>query len=290
MYIKLVIYCLFFILVMSNLNAQLPPRGTVTIKLPSSVFFNEITGRPYYPTEGTVNGSPFLNDEWKRCIIKLRDGRYFENVPVKLNLLNQTLHYNTAAGTEMEVSPGLITGLQIIDTSETGQTSVRHFYCGFNAVGNNDEHTFYEAVVEGKSGLLLCRKVRLAEVKVVGLATQKEYQSSEEYYVGVDSNIVKCKKSASFFIELFADKKDEVKKYIDDQKLKFKSEKDYRRIVTYYNSLWKLTPQQTPFNDLSAVYKLFRLYFAGIDPISMHPFARLDQVKCPNCTPPIQWF
>jgi hypothetical protein len=143
---------------MSNLNAQLPPRGTVTIKLPSSVFFNEVTGRPYYPTEGTVNGSPFLNDEWKRCIIKLRDGRYFENVPVKLNLLNQTIHYNTAAGTEMEVAPGLITGLQIIDTSETAKQECVIFTADLTAVGNNDEHTFYEAVVEGKAACCFAGK------------------------------------------------------------------------------------------------------------------------------------
>jgi hypothetical protein len=184
----------------------------------------------------------------------------------------------------MEVAPGLITGLQMIDTSETGKKQVRHFYSGFKSIGNNDGNTFYEAIAEGKALLLLCRKVRIAEVKVVGLATQKEYQSSEEYYINIDSNIVKCKKSGSFFIELFADKKDEVTKYIDDQNLKFRSEKDYRRIVTYYNSLWKLAPGSSPFNDLSAEYKLYRLYFAGIDPISKHLFARLDQAKCPSCT------
>ncbi len=249
-----------------------------------------MTGKPYYPTEGTINGSPFLYNDWKQCIIRLKDGRYFENVPVKLNLFNQTIHYNASAGTEMEVAPGLIDAVEIIDTSETGTKKVRHFYSGFKPIGNNDGNTFYEALVEGKASLLLCRKIRIAEVKVVGLATQKEYQSSEEYYVSVDSNIVKCKKSSSFFIELFTDKKDEVKKFIDDQNLKFRSEKDYRRVVSYYNSLWKLMPSPSPFNDLSAVYKLYRLYSAGIDPISMHLFDRLDRAMCPSCTPRNQCF
>jgi hypothetical protein len=255
MYIKFLLYCLVLVFPGVNLVAQLPPRGSIAVKLPSNIFFNEVTGRPYYPTEGTVNGTPFLNKEWKLCIIRLRDGRYFENVPLKLNLFNQTIHYNAAGGNEMEVAPGLITGVQMIDTSETGEKRVRHFYSGFKSIGNNDGNTFYEATAEGKAHLLLCRKVRMAEVKVVGLATQKEYQSSEEYYISIDSNIVKCKKSASFFIELFADKKDEVAKYVDDQNLKFRSEKDYRRIVTYYNSLWKLAPGSSPFNELSAEYK-----------------------------------
>src|SRR4030095_5447825 len=226
----------------------------------------------------------------KRGIIRLKDGRLFENVPIKLNLFNQTIHYNAAGGAEMEVASGLITGVQMIETSETGEKKVRHFYSGFKPIGNNDGNTFYEALVEGKAGLLYCRKVRIAEVKVVGLATQKEYQSSEEYYVSIDSNIVKCKKSASFFIEVFADKKEEVKKYIDDQNLKFRSEKDSRRVVSYYNSLGKLTPEASPFSDLSAVYKLYRLYSTGIGHFSMHPFARLDQAKCPSCTPPNQCF
>ena len=233
--------CLFSqfaaLLLWASTYAQLPQRSPLTVKLPSNVFFNEFTGKPFFPGESGINGSPFFNKDWKRCLIKLNDGRYFEEVPIKLNIFNQTIHYLSVRGAEMEVTPGLVTAAQIIDTAVNGETTVRHFYSGFKPIGNNDGQTFYEALAEGKASLLLCRKVRIVEIKVVGLATQKEYQLSEEYYISLDSNIVKCKKSASFFIELFADKKEEVKKYIDDQNLKFRSEKDYRRIVSYYNSL-----------------------------------------------------
>jgi len=47
----------------------------------------------------------------------------------------------------------------------------------------------------------------------------------------------KCKKSSSFFSNLFDDKKDLVTQYIDQQHLKFKSENDLKLVVDYYNSL-----------------------------------------------------
>ena len=219
-------------------NAQLPPRGNLTIKLPSNLFFNEFTGKPYLPTDQSdIPGSPFINKEWKRCIIKINDGRYFEDVLIKLNILNQTVHYRSWAGAEMEVSNGIITEVQMIDTTGNGEITTRLFWNGFKPIGNNDENTFYEALDTGKADLLLCRKVKITEVKVVGLATQKEYQSSQEYYISIGNDLVKCKKSSSFFVELFADKKDLVKKYIDENNLKFKSEKDLVRIVRFYNSL-----------------------------------------------------
>jgi len=233
------IFTLFLVFLLWNFScAQLPPRGSLTVKLPSNVFFNEFTGKPFFPSDqADIPGSPFINKEWKLCVIKLNDGRYFEDVPIKLNIFNQTVHFRSLTGDELEVSRGIITEVQMNDTAETGEIATRLFFNGFKPIGNNDENTFYEALDTGKADLLLCRKVKITETKVVGLATQKEYQSSQEYYISIDSNLVKCKKSNSFFIELFADKKDRVMKYIDENKLKFRSEKDFSRIVRYYNSL-----------------------------------------------------
>jgi len=218
-------------------QAQLPARGSLAVKLPSVIFFNEVNGKPFIPYEQSgISGSPFINQEWKLCVIKLNDGRYFEDVPIKLNNFNETILYRSSAGKELEVSKGVITEVQMPDTTENG-VAIRHFCNGFKPVDNNDENTFYEVLDRGRVDLLLCRKVKMSETTIIGSGTEKEYQSFQDYYMSVGNIPVKCKKSSSFFIELFADKKDLVKKYIDDYNLKFKSEKDCRRIVSYYNSL-----------------------------------------------------
>ncbi|MEP7373930.1 MAG: hypothetical protein ABI675_11110 [Chitinophagaceae bacterium] len=78
----------------------------------------------------------------------------------------------------------------------------------------------------------------MTETKTIGSAiTEKEYQPFQEYYIFMNDTLVKCRKSRSFFIELFTDKKNLVEQYIDIFKIKFKSEKDFRLLVVYYNSI-----------------------------------------------------
>jgi hypothetical protein len=218
--------------------AQLPARGSLAVKLPSTLFFNELIGKPFASSDySDISGSPFINKDWRNCTIKLNDGRYFGDVPVKVNILNQSLHYKPIGGGEREVSKGIITEVQMPDTSANAVITTRLFRTGFSSIDKNDEHTFYEILDSGKVELLLWRAVKVTETKIIGVGTEKEYQSSQDYYINLDSNLVKCKKSSSFFIELFADKKDQVKKYIDENNLKCKSEKDFGRIVRFYNSL-----------------------------------------------------
>ncbi len=217
--------------------AQIPARGSLAVKLPSTLFFNELIGKPFASSDyADISGSPFINKDWRNCTIKLNDGRYFGDVPVKVNILSQSVHYRSTGG-EREVSKGIITEVQMPDTSANAAITTRLFRIGFSSIDKNDEHTFYEILDSGKVDLLLWRAVKVTETKIIGVGTEKEYQFSQDYYVNIDSNLIKCKKSNSFFIELFSDKKDLVKKFIDEQKLRFRSEQDFSRIVRYYNSL-----------------------------------------------------
>lgn len=220
--------------------AQLGDRSPVTLRLPSVIFLNEVLGKPFNPSANNeIAGSAFFNNTWKLCLIKLKDGRHFDEVPARLNIFSQTVHYLSANfGIEMEAPAGLITELQMNDTTADGKIETHLFSGGFKPIEKNDENTFYEVLETGKANLLLHRKVKVIETKSLGSpVADKEYQPFQEYYIIINDTLVKCRKSGSFFIELFTDKKDQVKQYIDTNKLKFKSEKDFRPLVAYYNSL-----------------------------------------------------
>lgn len=124
------------------------------------------------------------------------------------------------------------------DTTEIGKIETQLFCTGFKPTDKNDENTFYEVLDTGKASLLLHKKVKVIETKTLGSATtDKEYHSFQEYYIHMNDTLIKCKKNKSFFTGLFADKKDLVEQYIDANNIKFRSEKDFRPLVAYYNSL-----------------------------------------------------
>ncbi|MEP7373929.1 MAG: hypothetical protein ABI675_11105 [Chitinophagaceae bacterium] len=87
------------------------------LRLPSVIFINEVLGKPFNPSvNNDIGGSAFISDSWKLCLIKLKDGRYFKDVPARLDIFNQTVHYlSSATRIEMEAPTGLITELQMND-------------------------------------------------------------------------------------------------------------------------------------------------------------------------------
>ena len=215
-------------------------KSPVVLRLPSTIFLTEVLGKPFNPAANNeISGSAFINSNWKLCLIKLKDGRYFKDVPVKLNIFNQTVHYLSAnTGMEMEAPNGLVTEVQMNDTTIESKIETHLFSGGFKPIDKNDENTFYEVLDTGKARLLLHRKVKLIETKTLGSTVpEKEYQPFREYYILINDTLVKCKKSKSFFTELFPDKKELVEQYINANNIKFRSEKDFRALVAYYNSI-----------------------------------------------------
>lgn len=220
--------------------AQIGDKSPVILRLPSVTFLTEVLGKPFTPSANNdISGSAFINQDWKLCLIKLKDGRYFKDVPVRLNIFDQTVHYLSAnTGVEMEAPKGLITEVQINDTIESGKITIHSFCAGLKPIDSNDENSFYEVLDTGKADLLLQKKVKIIETKTLGSpVAEKEYRLFQEYYIRMNETLVKCRKSKSFFMELFEDKKNMVEHYIDDNKIKFRSEKDFLLVVSYYNTL-----------------------------------------------------
>lgn len=234
----------FFILLIYVFKAgliysQFADKSPYTVRLPIGTFFNDVFGKPFIPfANEEITGSPFINSNWKTAVIKLKDGRYFEGVPVKLNIYSQSLHYRSANGAEMVAPAGIIEEVHLNDTADNGTIATHLYYCGMKPVENNDENTFYEVLDTGRATLLLCKKTKIIEAKTFASTTIiKEYKSFSDHYISLGGKMSKCKKNDSFFKELLADKKDPVQKFIDDNKIRFKSENDFRTIVRYYNSL-----------------------------------------------------
>lgn len=230
--LSLLILCGF----VQTVSAQIIKQST--IYLPATVFLTDIQGQR--PSEEwnrvEIKGSPFLPGEWAKAVVTLKDNRIFSGISMRLNCVNNSIHYLTSQKTEMVAPDGMIKEIVMVDSTGASPTEYR-LASGFPEIGKNTAATFYERLVYGKAQLLKYTKKKLKEYKAYAGATEKEYVSNEDYYVFINNDIKEWEKGKEFLLEMLADKKEKVQEYINEQKLKCKSIDDVKLVLNYYNSL-----------------------------------------------------
>ncbi|NJO25084.1 MAG: hypothetical protein HC867_03775 [Bacteroidia bacterium] len=70
-----------------------------------------------------VEGTPFFRDYWMKALVTLPGNRKFANILVKLNLLDNNIHFRDVKGNEM-VTSAVVHELYLMDTVEAGSYSL----------------------------------------------------------------------------------------------------------------------------------------------------------------------
>jgi len=96
---------------------------------------------------------------------------------------------------------------------------------------------FFEILYKGKD-LSLLKKVetQIVQVMNIGNATEKAIRK-DVYYVSFKGKTFKMRRSKKFILNLFEDKRNEVKKFIKKNRLSTRKEEGLISIFTYYNAL-----------------------------------------------------
>jgi hypothetical protein len=204
----------------------------------SDVFFS-VGGQPFVTVKfvNLVEGSPYFKDEWLQSQIVMPDGTQYRGVSVKLDLVDQELHYLNLKKEEM-ITTVPIREIMIMDTA--GKTygfihssfmpqAAKPIKPGWYLVLSNDATPLYK----------MFTKV-VSENKPYGSATVEQRMRTTETYIvyALDGyhEIKKIKDAPSAFPE----KKSELETFLknkDDKALSM----DQRLIalVDYYDSLTK---------------------------------------------------
>lgn len=144
---------------------------------------------PRYAT--LSSGTPFFNEDWMQSRLIGFDGAVYNNVPIKLNLHNDKVHFRDEKGVEMVM-----------------KTPIRSIE--FFAGANNRHITFVNEVgsVSGLKGwhqLLVGDSVSLLKTYRKTLEEHKSYGSATEYFIETKEN----------YIAVFNSKMIEIKKPAD---------------------------------------------------------------------------
>lgn len=179
-----------------------------------------------------VEGSAFYNEAFVTGKIMLSDGQIFDSITMRLDLVDNTVHYLSANGEEL-VANALIKTVILYDSASP---KVIHFdYSDF--ITPSVEKGWYQLIDTGVVRLYKRHHKSIRQNKAYNSATHEQYiTTTYEYYILINAVFTQVKK-LKLLPDMLQHKKTELLEYMNVHNLTGKSEKDYLALITYYNSL-----------------------------------------------------
>ncbi len=217
-------------------NVALPGVPTLSNKYANEISTTDFNGRPFRVYEPDAEGSPFFRDELLHAQLVLSKGTVYEQVYVRIDLLNQELQLMTSQGKLIVAENGLVHQVNIID-SVTGVVQYR-FISGCPPIDKQDGSHFYKLLSDGKLKLLFYDRRELVQEKnEMSGEIRKVYKARTDYYILQEGVIRKLKRDKESILALMDDHKEEVSKWLKDRKMNYRNNDMLAALFDYYNSL-----------------------------------------------------
>ena len=228
---KRFIFCFSLLLAAAvNLNAQTLLNGLMdefrTKKLQDGSWTN------YNLKLSDIQGTPFLDPEFKTGKIMASDGAVFTDIPLRYNGYSDDLEFQKGTDT-YNIDPKTK-----VKRAEFGG---RIFVCvPFDDLGKVN-NGFFQVLTEGNAILLIKYSVAFLEKEAVkAFADPKPARFDEiqkTYYISIKNSIAQQITTKKKLLELFGDKKDEMETFISKNKLSIRGDDALTKIISHYNTL-----------------------------------------------------
>lgn len=172
----------------------------------------------------------YLLPGWMNGYVVLKDNTLLDKLSLRYDLYHQQMQFIRNNDTLAFRNPD-----ELLMLSLDGKKFVYTGYEKDKIVTKG----YFEVLTDGKCKLLLRRSIKYHLDPESGpRLTEEVYVEEKEYYVKKNDDLARpvrvCKKSA---LCAFDDRKDEMRDYIDANRLKMKTCDDLMLLVEYYNSL-----------------------------------------------------
>jgi len=226
----------FSLLIVIISHAQRNSIST-TGKWGQQIFLSDVNGQAFVNKYEGISGSVYDNTEYQLAKIILKDGRVYNDVKTRINLLEQEVNFIASNGQEGFLGKGMASEITYQDNSGSN-LEAKVFQCGFPPIDNQNRISFYQILLNDKTSLLksVYKSIQERNNDMSG-ERFKEFATYENMYLLKEGTMVRIKKDKSNLIALLQDQNQSIKKYIDDQKLNLKNEAHLIALVKYYNTL-----------------------------------------------------
>lgn len=182
-----------------------------------------------------VEGSPFFSESYYTGKIILSGGKVYDKIKLKLDLMDNSVHYMSTEGEELVATTPIKT---VFLYDAVAQKEIQFDNSELLITLSKIEKTgWYELLDTGTVRLYKRHHKSIRENKPYGSATTEQYiTTSYSYYIFTNSVFTPVKKIKAL-PDMMQDKKTELQEYINLHGLTGKSDKDYITLVAYYNSL-----------------------------------------------------
>lgn len=229
-----VLFTAFCFLVFLGLRAQRVVDVDKAENINESMF-QAVGGEPYVNVKFVrlVEGTPYFNDNWLKGIVVLSNDRHTAPGLLKLNLMDDELHYLDKKKQEMIAT----TPVKEIILTDTLINASFHFIhsSAFPSLAGVKKG-WYLQLTSGRARLFKFFKKQLLEQRPYGYATvEQTIQTSEEFYVLKDGTLSEIKKARDI-PGILGDNKPEVENYLKKLGNGATSDK-MAAVINFYNSL-----------------------------------------------------
>jgi hypothetical protein len=178
-----------------------------------------------------VEGSPFFWNDYVPGTLTTRDGKVYNRLELKLNLVDQELMYKTLKGEELV--PALPMGSVLLDNPYTMRKAQFDF---FDKTAQNAPWGWMLLLESGKQGKLYKRITKkVQETQPYGSASIEQHISDvDSYCIAINKQLIPVKKMEEA-AALFPEKEKALLQFISTKKLKAKQEADWILLMQFVN-------------------------------------------------------
>lgn len=196
-------------------------------------FFYSVGGEPVVKAKFVrlVDGSPFFLDEWLKSTIITPMGKVYNDVSVKLDLMDGSLHYLDPKGMEFIAE----TPIKEIILKDSLNNKNYRFISSFSL--RMLKGGWYMPLVEGKVSLFKAFDKKLRESKPYGSAVAEQSISTKERYILIYNDQPFYLKNDKEIPSILTEKQQELEAFMKAQNKKKALENRLIETVTYYNTL-----------------------------------------------------
>ncbi len=207
-------------------------------KWSTQIFITDVNGQPFQNKYDKYVGSIFLYDDFRLANITLQNGKAFEKVKTKIDLLNQEMVFLSTDGKLGILNNGQVKEIRFIG-EPNDSTSKRVFRTGFPKVDVLNPSSFYEVLADGKLMLLKSlMKYAVENKNELSGEVNRLIENAENIYTFKDNQMKRLKKDREVIYDLMADKRTEMALKQRSLNPNLKNITELVNLVKFYNSLF----------------------------------------------------
>ncbi|MDD4144874.1 MAG: hypothetical protein PHN68_09580 [Prolixibacteraceae bacterium] len=184
-------------------------------------------------TETDIEGSPYLNDEFKEGTVFMTSKTKFVEMPLRYNIFNDQVEFRSDDGSLMVLSVP-----EVIEKVEFGETTLEYsVYSQLNKVRRG----FFVVLEKGEASLYSRPRVTFEDARKPGAYSEAKpprfIKRPDEYYIRIGKEPAELISKKKDIEELFTEHEKEMQEFIRKNKININRPEDLIKVVQFYNSL-----------------------------------------------------